>query len=38
MINEKGAVHQVRCNSTSSEAKEKLLVPKLNNFLRHVGH
>jgi hypothetical protein len=38
MINEKGVIHQVRCNSTSSEAKKKFLVPKLNNFLRHVGH
>jgi hypothetical protein len=38
MINEKGVVHQVKVKSTSCEAKEKLLVPKLNNFLRHVGH
>jgi len=39
MIHEKSAMHQIiRKNFTSIEGKEKLLAPKLDNLLKHVGH
>jgi hypothetical protein len=39
MIHEKSAMHQViQKNFTSIEGKEKLLAPKLDNLLKHVGH
>jgi hypothetical protein len=39
MIHEKGAMHQVICKiCTSIEGIEKLLAPKLDNLLKHVGH
>jgi hypothetical protein len=38
-IDEKGLVQQVRCKIfTAIRRKEKLLTPKLNSLLKHVGH
>jgi hypothetical protein len=38
VINEKGGIHQVRCKiCIDVEGKEKLLAPKLNKLLKHVG-
>ncbi len=39
IIDEKGAMHQIRCKIfTFVEAKKKLLVPKLDSLLIHVKH
>jgi hypothetical protein len=38
-IDEKGLVQQVKCKiCTTIGRKEKLLAPKLDNLLKHVGH
>jgi hypothetical protein len=37
MINEKGAMHQVKCKIfTCVEGEEKSITPKLDNLLKHV--
>ncbi len=39
IVDENGLMQQVRCKiCTSIERKEKLLAPKLDSSLKHVGH